>query len=76
MNGLLGEELVKLIAEELRMAPEEIDLLRAIADIPSWDSMAWISIITAVEKRTGKLFPVDKIDDVRNVGDILRMTQS
>lgn len=76
MSVLLGEELVKLIAEELRMAPEDIDLHRAIADIPSWDSMAWISIITAVEKRTGKLFPVDRIDDVQNVGDILRMTQS
>ena len=76
MSVLLGEELVKLIAEELRMAPEDIDLHRAIADITSWDSMAWITIITAVEKRTGRLFPVDRIDDVQKVGDILRMTQS
>ncbi|MGY4503283.1 acyl carrier protein [Bradyrhizobium sp. GM24.11] len=76
MSVLLGEELVELIAAELRMAPEAIDLDRAIADIPSWDSMAWISIITAVENRTGKLFPVDRIDDVQNVGDILKMAQS
>ena len=76
MKVLLGEELVKLIAAELCIAPETIDLDCAISEIPSWDSMAWISIIAAVETRTGKLFPVDKIDDVQNVGDILKMAQS
>jgi acyl carrier protein len=76
MNVLLEEELMELIAAELRIAPEAIGLERAITDIPSWDSLAWISIITAVEKRTGKLFPVDKIDDVQSVGDILKLAQS
>jgi acyl carrier protein len=70
-----GEDLLVLINAELGIRPGEITLDRAIADIPSWDSMAWISIISAIENRTGKMFPIDRIDDVRNVGDLLTLAQ-
>jgi acyl carrier protein len=70
------EELLRLIGAELGMAPEDIAPDRAISDIPSWDSMAWISVISAIEDRTGKLFPVEKIDDIRNIGDLLMLAQS
>ena len=76
MTGPSREELLELIGAELGILPDTITLERAISDIPSWDSMAWISIITAIETRTGKLFPVDRIDDIRNVGDILTLAQS
>lgn len=76
MTDLASEELLKLIGAALGIAPEDIALNRAISDIPSWDSMAWISIITAIENHTGHLFPVDRIDDIRNVGDLLALAQS
>ena len=76
MTDPSGEELLGLIGAELGIAPQDIALDRAISDIPSWDSMAWISIISAIENRTGKLFPVDRIDDVRHVRDLLTLARS
>jgi len=70
-----GQDLLQLIGAELGTPPGEITPDRPISDIPNWDSMAWISIITAIESRTGKSFPVDRIDDIRSVGDLLTLAQ-
>ena len=76
MTHSSDDELLKLIGSELGVAPGLITFDRMISDIPGWDSLAWIRIITAIETDTGKLFPVDRIDDVRNVGDLLALMQS
>ena len=75
MNSPTEQDLLQLISSELEIPVEAISFARPIAEIPNWDSMAWISIIAAIESRTGKPFPIDRIDDVRNVGDILTLAQ-
>jgi acyl carrier protein len=75
MTSPSKQDLLQLISAELEIPVEAIPFGRPISEIPNWDSMAWISIIAAIESRTGKSFPIDRIDDVRNVGDILTLAQ-
>lgn len=75
MTAASEQDLLRLISDELGTPAGEITPERVISDIPNWDSMAWIGIITAIENRIGKSFPVDRIDDIRNVRDILTLAQ-
>lgn len=68
-------DLLQLIGATLGVSSDEIKPDQLISDIPGWDSIAWISIITAIEGRTGKAFPIDRIDDIRSVGDLLTVAQ-
>lgn len=68
-------DLLKLIGATLGISSDEIEPDQLISDVPGWDSIAWISIITAIEERTGKSFPIDRIDDIRSIGDLLTVAQ-
>jgi len=68
-------DLLQLIGATLGISSDEIEPDQLISDIPGWDSIAWISIITAIEGRTGMPFPIDRIDDIRSVNDLLNVAQ-
>jgi acyl carrier protein len=40
------------------------------AQVPGWDSLAWLNIIAAVEADIGAEIPLDALDDVSTVGDL------
>jgi acyl carrier protein len=67
--------LISAIASALEL-PTEYRLSGAtlIKDVPGWDSVAWISVIAALEEATQKEFPVDAVDSVRTVDDLIRLT--
>jgi len=44
-----------------------------IADVPGWDSFAWISVIEALESHYGGEFPIDDIDRFHTVGDLVQL---
>jgi acyl carrier protein len=52
------EEFCKLLAEELgvHVTPEEMD--RPLDDIPEWDSVHLLRLVTVVESLTGRRVPV------------------
>jgi len=45
-----------------------------IKEVPGWDSIAWISVVAALEEVTCSEFPIDAIDTVRTVDDLIRLT--
>ncbi len=46
-----------------------------IADVPGWDSLGWVSIITAVEAELDTELDIDRIDDVASMADLVRFVQ-
>jgi acyl carrier protein len=45
------------------------------SDIPEWDSFNHVNIIVASEMRFGVKFRAAELDDLKNVGDFVRLLQ-
>jgi acyl carrier protein len=68
------DEFLGVIADALQLPPTSpLRLDTRIADVPGWDSFGWIEVISALESHFNRELPLDRIDDVRTVGDILTM---
>lgn len=65
-------ERAALIAEALE-TPEPSDITpdALLEDIPEWDSLGKINLITLVKSRTGKLLDIAALERFKTVGDII-----
>lgn len=45
------------------------------ADVPNWDSFAYVNFIVAVEMQYGIKFGVSEVESFGNVGEIVRRTE-
>lgn len=59
LGSLLGDDSIRLTAETTR------------ADVPGWDSFAYVNFIVAVEIEFGLRFQVADVEAFRNVGEIV-----
>ena len=48
----------------------------AADQVKSWDSMKQISLIFAIETKFGIRFPLQQIDQLRNVGELIQMIEN
>ena len=72
-----AQKVIALISEATSLpANFELTTETFIKEVPGWDSFAWISIITGIEAYCGSDFPIDHVDDLRKVGDLVSVTQS
>lgn len=71
MDQILEE--LKPIFKEILDENIEITERTTPADVEEWDSLAQLSLITAVEQHFGIKFGVADIVAIKSVGDILRM---
>jgi acyl carrier protein len=79
-----------MIADLRSVLAEVTDILRSVFDdpaldvtldttaddVPCWDSMNHITIVVEAECRFGIQFQTAEIEDLRNVGALVRMIQS
>ena len=42
-----------------------------ITAIPGWDSFAWVNVVTALEEMSGREFPIDNIENIKTLGDLI-----
>ena len=63
----MQEEVISIIAEVLRIAPERATPELSIGDIPEWSSMAQMGIIATLENRLGVEIPLEDLFDLTNV---------
>ncbi len=70
------EKVFALISEAASLPGNfELTMETFIKEVPGWDSFAWISIITGIEAYCERDFPIDRVDDLHKVGDLVSVTQ-
>lgn len=66
-------EVAAIIRHLFRADSVEIGFETTAPDIDGWDSVSHTFLILSIEERFGITFPIDKIHDMENVGDLCRI---
>ena len=74
MNSV-EEQIRVLLAGILNVSAEEINEDTAIGDMPGWDSMHHLQILSGIEKHFNIRFTPDVMMDLEDVGDIVKATE-
>jgi acyl carrier protein len=67
----LEQKVIKIIAESLEVNEDQITEDTAIGDIPEWNSLGHIVIISSLEKEFSINFDPEIIMDLEDVSDIV-----
>lgn len=65
------EEKLELIADILEVEVEELNDEAVLEDFEAWDSVAVLSIISAVNEETGHFLHASEITALKTVADLL-----
>jgi len=64
------EELIKIVAETLRVDPSKLSKLSKMTDIPEWDSLSHMSLIAELEEKFNIQFTGDDIASMQSISEI------
>jgi acyl carrier protein len=45
------------------------------ADVPGWDSLAHMSLVTSIERHFGIRFALGELQDLKNVGEMMALIE-
>ena len=74
MNSI--DEFVALVNDELGLTVTVEDEVRALNEIPGWDSMHLLWLVALLEQRTGRALSVIDILDAPNLKSIYELAAS
>jgi acyl carrier protein len=66
-----SDELVGLFAEALEADKSAISMDTAIADVPDWSSLVWLSIMSLLDERYGIQLSAREIRSFKTVRDVV-----
>jgi acyl carrier protein len=69
MNGMLRPEIEGIFADVFNFQGE-ITAQTSRADVPKWDSLRHIALVTAIEQNFGISLSMDEMVEIRSVQDI------
>ena len=69
--AITRESVKALIAETLNVSIDQVHDELAIGDIPEWDSLAHMRIITALEADLGVVLDIEQTLEIEDVEDII-----
>ncbi len=64
------EDLIKIVAETLRIEPSKLCNLSKMTDIPEWDSLSHMSLIAELEEKYDIQFTGDDIASMQSISEI------
>lgn len=67
----INRKVVEVVSETLALPTEHVTMKLAIGDIPQWNSMANMAIITAVEETLGIEIPSEDLFELTSVESIV-----
>ena len=67
----MENKIINIIAENLNIATEKITRDKEISDIPEWDSLMFLMIISRMTDEVGVSIPIDKALQITTVAEIL-----
>ncbi len=70
------EEARKLLAEALRIPVDKITDQMQMRDLPSWDSLNHMNLISLVEERYATMLTMDEILDITSVPGLAKVLES
>ncbi|EOM77247.1 acyl carrier protein [Rhodococcus rhodnii] len=65
-----AEEFHELVVDEIGLDIAVADLTVPLDDVPDWDSVYLLKLVTAIEERTGASVVVSALLDARTLDDI------
>jgi len=71
VNVQLQQQVIEIIAKVLEIAPSEVSPELSIGDVPKWDSIGNMAILTSLESELGLDFPADDLFEMTSVQSIL-----
>jgi acyl carrier protein len=73
---MISDELKKVILNVLKLDDWEITDTTLAAEVPGWDSLSHVDVVSAVETHFGVRFKNVEIIKLKNVGDLQRLLDS
>jgi len=70
------EKIIEIIAGILKVDVAQITVESAVGDVPSWDSLAQLSILQSVQDEFDVEFDPEEMMDIENVGDIVKTVEA
>jgi len=70
------DQIIDIIAGVLKVDRAQITLESAVGDVPSWDSLAQLSILQSVQDEFDVEFDPEEMMDIENVGDIVKTVEA
>lgn len=70
------DTIIGIIAGVLKVDSAQISLESGVGDLPSWDSLAQLSILQSVQDEFDVEFEPEEMMDIENVGDIIKTVES
>ena len=67
----MRDVVIQAVANALNVDTRQITEETGVGDLPQWDSLGHINVITSVEKATGKQFDIATQMDIQNVRDLI-----
>lgn len=64
-----------IIAQILKVSPDEVEPDMVIGDLDEWDSMHHIMILAALEKEFGIKFDKSDLSELEDVSDIIALVK-
>lgn len=67
------DDFVRLVRDELGMPLEEYQISADLDQLPEWDSLYLLKLVTALEQAAGRSLPVGRLLEARSLGEIYRL---
>ena len=68
---MTAAEMLDLIAEALEVEPGTITAETTIADVPEWNSIGWLTIMSLVDERLNVQINSRSVREFRTAGDVV-----
>lgn len=75
----MTDRLIAVIAEELDVAPETLDVTSSMETVEAWDSLGHLNVVLAVEEAFGVRFPpqlIPRLGSVAALAEGIRQAKS
>ena len=73
---MVSAKLKKVILNVLKLDDWEIADATLAAEVPGWDSLSHVNVVSAVERHFGVRFKNVEVLRLKNVGDLQRLVDS
>ncbi|MCD8327134.1 MAG: acyl carrier protein [Lachnospiraceae bacterium] len=67
----MKETILKVLAASMNMAPEDLNESTVLAELPDFDSLQFIMVISELEENYQIEIPLDQALEVKTVGDLI-----